>query len=142
MQPIPGIGNAAAELFADTAANLTRLPLDEHDRYMTWVLNLPHLISLVMGETLRGSGLTFGRLADLGGTTFSKQMRVTGEVMSENPELYYHIQHINRHRTELYTALSRSVEHIGRLSAAEDAAGFGTMMNSWLSYTEASDEQR
>jgi len=130
----------AISLFSDTAANLAELPLDEHDRYMTWVLNLPHLISLAMGETLRGSGLPFERLTELGGTTFSEQMRVTEEVMSENPELYYNIQHINRHRTELYAALCNSVENIGRLSDTTDATGFIDLMQSWNKYTEITDD--
>jgi len=132
-------GNQAAEdavlaLFQNTAAQLTELPLAEHDRYMTWVLNLPHLVNLAMGETLRTSGLDYQRLSSLGGTTFGAQMRVTAEVMSENPELYYHIQNINQHRDELYEAFGASVQRLAELSGAPGHDGFAAMMEEWLDY--------
>jgi len=134
--------NTAVDLFCDTAANLTELPLAEHDRYMTWVLNLPHLVNLAMGETLRGSGMSYPQLLALGGTTFGEQMKVTAKVMSENPLLYYHIQNINRHRDELYAALSDSVSRIGELSAAADSGAFAGMMKNWLDYAGSDDDPR
>ncbi len=137
----PTAEQKAVDLFRDTAAHLTELPLAEHDRYMTWVLNLPHLVNLAMGETLRGSGLSYERLEALGGTTFSQQMRVTAEVMSENPELYYHIQHINRHRGELYTAFGESIDRLAALSAADDSEGFGDMMADWAQYSTGSGDE-
>ena len=125
---------AAVDLFRDTALHLTELPLQDHDRYMTWVLNLPHLLNLVMGETLHSSGIDYKQLVDLGGTTFGQQMDVTAEVMSENPELYYHIQNLNPHREDLYRAFGESVDRISALSLDSDSAGFEGMMNTWLDY--------
>ncbi len=131
----------AVSLFLNTAANLIELSIDKHDRFMTWVLNLPHVINLVMGETLRGSGLTYDQLLATGGTTFNKQMQVTAEVMSENPELYYHIQRLNDHRGELYRVLRSSIDQLMTLSDHPEGAGFTEMMKNWQDYINVPGEK-
>jgi len=131
---------AAVSLFLNTAANLIELPLEEHDRFMTWVLNLPHVINLVMGETLRTSGLTYDQLRSTGGTTFSKQMDVTAEVMDENPELYYHIQSLNNHRSELFRVLRGSIDQMMALSEMPTGNGFTDMMNAWRSFAKSAEK--
>jgi len=125
----------AEGLFRDTAARIVRLPLEQHDRYMTWVLNLPHLVNLAMGEVLSSSGMPFDELRSLGGTTFNKQLKVTSEVMSENPELYYNIQRINDHRDELFEAFRRGLERIRLSAAAEGPAEFRALMEEWSEYS-------
>jgi chorismate mutase/prephenate dehydrogenase len=132
--------DAAAELFRHTSAHLTAMPLSEHDWLMTWVLNLPHLVNLVMGASLPASGLSYTHLRSLGGTTFRKQMKVTAQVMSENSELYYQIQHINRHRDRLYATVGASLELIASLAASQDSEGFAKMMKDSLGYTKENHE--
>lgn len=132
--------NEALALFAGTGAVVTELPLDEHDRAMTWVLNLPHLINLLMADVLQHSGRTLGELAPLGGTTYARQLAAAGEVMSENPELYYHIQHLNRHRDELHTALRASLDRLQDHSRDDSPAGFTAMMQAWRRFQEQTDD--
>jgi chorismate mutase / prephenate dehydrogenase len=130
----PDAEETACKLFSETAANLITLPLREHDRYMTWVLNLPHLINLIMGESLRHSGFSFHQLSAVGGTTFNKQMEVTTEVMAENAKLYHQIQHLNRHRPDLYQTLLASIEKLQAASDAPDSGEFADLMKAWESY--------
>lgn len=126
----------ARHLFSETAANLITVPLRDHDRYMTWVLNLPHLINLLMGETLQRSGLSYDQLRKIGGTTFNKQMEVTAEVMAENAELYHQIQHLNRHRADLYQSLLGAVDQLRRASENRDGKEFAELMSHWRQYTK------
>lgn len=118
----------ACELFANTAVNLVKVPIEKHDQYMTWVLNLPHLLNLVVGDLLFKSGVSHDMLSKLGGTTFNKQLSVTDEVMSENPDLYFHIQHINKHREELRDAL---IQSINAIHGSENRDSFVSIMNNW-----------
>lgn len=125
------------ELFRDTAATLVKLSLDEHDRVVTQVLGLSHLVNLLFGETLRRSGFRYDELARIGSTTFASQMQTTGSVLRENPELYYAIQRHNLNSPELYghlrdalTAWTRSVERA-------DAAGFVDLMDGCRRWLEA-----
>ncbi len=120
----------AFELFRDTAANIVRLPLEQHDRYMAWVLNLPHLVNLLFGVCLRSSGIPMETLHSVGGTTYLKQVKVTDEVMSENPRLYHQIQWLNEHRDRLFDAVAESLDRIRRATEWEDSEELSELMTS------------
>ncbi|RMF85635.1 MAG: prephenate dehydrogenase/arogenate dehydrogenase family protein [Planctomycetota bacterium] len=97
--------------FADTAATLVDLTLDEHDRIVSHVLGLSHLLNLVFASALAGSGFAYDRLNQVGSTTFRSQMQTTAAVVHENPELYYEIQTLNRFTPEVNQRLT---EHLRR----------------------------
>lgn len=97
--------------FADTAATLVDLTLEEHDRIVAHVLGLSHLLNLVFASALAESGLAYDRLNRVGSTTFHSQMRTTSAVVHENPELYFEIQTLNRFSPEVNRRLT---EHLHR----------------------------
>lgn len=101
--------------FSDTAATLVELSLDEHDRIISFVLGLSHLINLLFARVLREGGGSFEALNRVGSTTFHSQMATTSAVLRDNPELYYAIQKLNPYTGELYESLSRE---LGRLTDA------------------------
>ena len=45
----------AAALFRDTALTITRMPVEQHDEYMQYVLGLSHLVSVLFFTTLQRS---------------------------------------------------------------------------------------
>ena len=118
----------ASDMFTGTAVNIVHIPIEKHDLYMTWVLNLPHLMNLIMGDLLFKSGVPHDMLSSLGGTTFNKQLSVTDEVMSENPDLYFHIQQINKHRDELRSAFIESLDNIHN---SDKKDSFVSIMKNW-----------
>ncbi|MCP4995347.1 MAG: prephenate dehydrogenase, partial [Gammaproteobacteria bacterium] len=124
----------AFQLFSNTAANIFKIPIEQHDQCMTWVLNLPHLLNIIMVEMLRSSSMPYEMLCALGGTTFNKQMEVTAEVMTENPQLYFHIQSINQHNHELFSALSKTLEHISQYATSGEMNAFCDVMTDGLAY--------
>jgi len=140
----PEAEDEAALLFADSAVHVLRLPIAEHDRFMTWVLNLPHLVNLLAADLLASSELPYARLRELGGTTFNRQREVTAEVAAENPELYYSIQRLNRHRRELFDAVRASLERIaGDIEAGRREAFVARMLGweNWFRGGESADQR-
>lgn len=125
---------AATALFRESALHLVRLPLDQHDRMMTWVLNLPHIVNLLAADLLAGSGVPLSRLHELGGTTFQKQEAVTSEVAAENPNLYFQIQQLNAHTPEMLERALASLQRLNLELKQGDAEAFAERMNSWNDY--------
>ncbi len=99
-------------LFSDTTVEISHLRLNEHDKYILYTLGLSHLINLLMGDVLQSSEYDFPSLRRVAGTTFDKQMLTTLEVFSENPYLYYSIQHLNKFRRNLFFEMQDSLNRL------------------------------
>jgi chorismate mutase/prephenate dehydrogenase len=124
----PASADEAAALFADTAVTITRLPVEEHDRYMQYVLGLSHLVSLLFAATVTRSGLTTAELNAMASTTWLKQVRTAAEVVGESPELYYEIQRLNRHSAELFALMREQLGALESAALADDPGGFVALM--------------
>jgi chorismate mutase/prephenate dehydrogenase len=118
----------AEAFFADTAATLVRLSLDEHDRVVSYVLGLSHLTNIVFTKVLMSSGMPFEVINRVGSTTFHSQMVTTETVIRENPELYYAIQRLNPFSAELRESFQREFETICGWIREDDARAFREMM--------------
>jgi len=126
--------------FADTAATLVRLSLDEHDRIISYVLGLSHLTNIVLAKVLMESGRTFDQLNRVGSTTFHSQMATTGTVIREDPELYYAIQRLNPFSTDLLSAFQRELATVADWIRNDDRAAFVAMMRAarrWMADDDA-----
>jgi chorismate mutase/prephenate dehydrogenase len=110
--------------FRDTAATLVKLSLDEHDRIVSHVLGLSHLINILFTKVLAASGLPHDRLREVASTTFLSQMATTITVIRENPELYYAIQRNNPYTPELYAALKQACGDVTEWVLAGDQEAF------------------
>lgn len=124
----PAAADEAAALFADTAVTITRLPVEEHDRYMQYVLGLSHLVSLLFAATVTRSGMTTAELNAMASTTWLKQVRTAAEVVGESPELYYEIQRLNRHSAELFALMRDQLGALESAALADDPGGFVALM--------------
>jgi len=126
--------DAAAQLFADTALTITRLPVEAHDAHVQYVLGLSHLVAILFGTTLARSGLTFDQLRAMASTTFWKEARTAAEVLRENPYLYYEIQNLNRHSAELYALVRESLAAVEEAALAGEPEGFVQLMTRGREY--------
>jgi chorismate mutase/prephenate dehydrogenase len=133
----PEAERAAATLFAPSALHIVRLPLADHDRIMAWVLNLPHLVNLLAGALLADSDEPASRLIEVGGTTFNRQCGVTAQVVSESPDLYFHIQRLNPYRDRLVLALRDAVEQLDRQIRLGQRDSFAASMRRSRDWFEA-----
>ncbi len=128
---------AAAALFAGTTARLVEMDLDAHDQAMAYVLGLSHAVNIAFFGALDESGAAAGHLARVSSTTFEAQLAVASRVASENPHLYFEIQHLNAHGLEALDALSRSVESLRAAVAEGDEAAFVALMERGQRYFTA-----
>lgn len=99
-------------LFGETALTIVRISLKEHDRVVSYVLGLSHIINIVLMKVLRESGFSYGELRRVASTTFLSQMETATSVIKENPDLYYEIQHCNPFREELYRDISDALKEV------------------------------
>lgn len=106
----PGITEAATSLFSGTTAHLVTIKLEEHDRSMSYVLGLSHLVNLIFADVLANSGIEAEKLMEVASTTYLNQASVARAVAAENPSLYYEIQSENSFTPQLIDSIRLSVE--------------------------------
>jgi chorismate mutase/prephenate dehydrogenase len=126
-------------LFADTSARLVSMPIAEHDRRMGLVLGLTHLANLVFARALSLSSVTASEMAEVAGVTFTKQLGTTREVTSENPGLYFEIQHLNPITPETGRWLRRSLDEWLATIEGGEAGSFEDLMSECRAFLVDSD---
>src|SRR5262249_36487955 len=112
-----------------TAATLVPLAREQHDRLMSYVLGLSHLLNIVFATALADSGLSYDELKRVGSTTFLSQMRTTAPVARENTELYYAIQRLNAFTPDVHAALSHALETVTDAVRRGDRERFVALMS-------------
>lgn len=125
------------EIFDDRGGNIRVMDISEHDEYMSFVLGLTHAVNIALFTVLERSGFTFDDLRTVSSTTFNKGLDTNMSVASEDPMLYYEIQHLNAHRDEMWDLFSQTVEELKRNSLSDDPEGFISMMNAGRRYFES-----
>ncbi len=123
--------------FRGTAATLVDLSLEEHDRIMSAVLGLSHLLNVLFARVLSRSGRTFAQVAGVGSTTFHSQMSTTGTVVAENPDLYFDIQRLNPFTPELYDVLSAELTQLTQAVRGGDRRRFAEIMESGRAWMQS-----
>ncbi len=124
----------AAELFEGTGAILTRMPIEEHDELMSYVLGLSHAVNIAFFRTLQKSGVDFARLDQISSTTFRSQAVTSKRVANENPELYYAIQHLNPHSKHCLDLFLEAVGDIEASALDENGKKFVEIMKEGKEY--------
>ena len=124
----------AKALFADTALGLYEVELEDHDKLMTVVLGMSHLINLIFGRAVSRSGFSFELLGRVASTTFSKQIKTAAEVAEENPYLYHEIQYFNTFTEQMLSELKDSLAEFSEAARAEEGERFHTLMQGTSNY--------
>ena len=123
-------------LFDNRGGNLRIMPVEDHDDYMSYVLGLTHAVNIALFTVLERSGFTFEDLKTVASTTFNKGLDTNMSVASEDPRLYYEIQHENAHRDEMWNLFSQAVEELKNASLSDSPDAFISMMNAGRTYFE------
>ncbi len=124
----------AESLFASTMAERVHMGLDEHDRVVAFVLGLSHALNIAFFSALAESGEEVPRLSAISSTTFEQQLAVAERVATENPRLYFEIQHLNAFGHEPLEALEQAVGTLRRAVAEGDEARFTDLMERGREY--------
>lgn len=98
--------------FKDTSAKIVEIPLEEHDKIISYILALSHIINIIFMKTLMDGQYDYSDLNNIASTTFISQMGTSKEVISENPNLYYAIQKFNPFKNDLYDRLEQALKYV------------------------------
>jgi chorismate mutase/prephenate dehydrogenase len=115
-------------ILTETSARLVEVDIEHHDRLMSCILGLSHLINIIFARTLDSSGLSYEELSQVASTTFLRQLETTRSVITESPDLYFEIQRANPHSAELFEQLKAAVGEITAMITAEDEDRFRRVM--------------
>ncbi len=126
----------AADLMRDQGANMKTMDVDEHDRFMSYVLGLSHIVNIAFFTVLERSGISFRELCSVGSTTFDKMVDTNMSVALEDPYLYYEIQHLNTNRDRMLDELSGAIHDVAEAAVSRDAASFKELMIRGREYFE------
>jgi chorismate mutase / prephenate dehydrogenase len=91
---------------------MVEIPLEEHDKIISYVLALSHIINIIFMKTLMDGEYDYSDLKEIASTTFTSQMKTTKEVIMENADLYYAIQRFNPFKNNLYDKLELATKQI------------------------------
>ena len=132
----------AEALFGDRGGNIRVMDLSSHDSYMSYVLGLTHAVNIALFTVLDRSGYGFEDLQTVASTTFNKGLDTNMSVASEDPMLYYEIQHMNSHRDRMWELFSKAVEDLRERSLSDDPSGFVELMDAGRRYFTGSEGSR
>jgi len=102
--------NRAKAFFRDTAVRSVDLALDSHDKAISYVLGLSHIINIIFMKVLSDSSFQYPELRDIASTTFLSQMITASSVINENPELYFLIQKYNPFKEVIYERMEHATK--------------------------------
>ncbi len=124
----------AEGLFKNKGGDIRIMALDDHDKYMSYVLGLSHAVNIAFFTVLDRSGITYKDMCTVASTTFRKNMETNESVALEDPILYYEIQHSNAFRDRMWKEFSIAVEDIKNASKDEDPSKFIKIMDAGRDY--------
>jgi chorismate mutase/prephenate dehydrogenase len=134
---VPDATREARDLFASTMVDQLEMSVDDHDRFIAYVLGLSHALNIAFFTALAESGEAAPELARLSSTTFDAQLLIAGNVARENPLLYFEIQRLNEYGMRPLDALSEAADRIRNLVEAGDEEGFVALMEAGHRYMAA-----
>ncbi|MDR3282429.1 MAG: prephenate dehydrogenase [Candidatus Methanoplasma sp.] len=126
-------GNAEAtgsvsELFGGRGANIVGMPVEDHDRYMSYVLGLSHAVNIAFFTVLERSGIPLEEFMSVASTTFKKNVDTNESVALEDPALYYEIQHLNSDSAKVWEEFSEAVKDVRAASLSDRSEEFTNLM--------------
>ena len=118
-------------------AELVDMSLEEHDRVIAYVLGISHALNIAFASALAESGESAPELAKISSQTFGQQLSIAGNVIAENPHLYYEIQALNKFSDESLGCLTRALEEVAKSVSTQEESEFVALMKKGRDYLSA-----
>ena len=128
--------NKFMPLLNGTGANVIEMPVEDHDKIISVVLGMSHALNLAFFGALKESGFSHQELREVSSTTFERQMNTSGSVARESPNLYYEIQHLNPHNSEMLDKLIDALREVQLAGSDEDRSHMIRLMHEGRKYFE------
>ncbi|MEW6069935.1 MAG: prephenate dehydrogenase [Candidatus Thermoplasmatota archaeon] len=121
-------GNAQAVkeikgLFDGTGANILEIDLEEHDKFMAYILSLTHAANTVFYKTLVQNNL-LGKLEKFSSLNFDAQLKLATKIVAQEPELCYEIQTNNPYSIKAMKDFMSLFHTLQKILAAKDLKKF------------------
>ncbi|MEO0293270.1 MAG: bifunctional chorismate mutase/prephenate dehydrogenase [candidate division WOR-3 bacterium] len=100
------------KFFKDTSVSIIETSLEEHDKKISYILGLSHVINIIFMKALMNGEYKYEELKEMASTTFNSQLKTTKDVITENPYLYYAIQKFNPFKNKLYKNLESALRYV------------------------------
>ncbi len=115
-------------LFTKGGARVTVTTPAEHDRMMSLVQGLTHLETILMGLTLRDSGVEASALDTFSTPVFRTRQAIVGKVFGARPELYAGLIAGNGNMPKILEIYEKNLSALKSLILAGDAAGIAALI--------------
>lgn len=109
---VKGADEEVYKLFEPTALTMVDLSFNEHDRLMSYLLSLSHLLNILFLKVIRKNKISLLELEKYSSTTFIDQLKIAKNVDNENPNLYYEIQNLNSFNKRLYKDIKICLQNL------------------------------
>ena len=116
------------EIFATGGARVTVTTPEEHDRMMALTQGLTHLDTVLMGLTLRDSGVDPSKLDAFSTPVFRTKQAIAGKVFGLRPEMYAGILAGNPEMPQIIEYYEKNLSHLKELVKSGDAAGLALLL--------------
>jgi prephenate dehydrogenase len=120
--------NRMGGLFTKSGARVTITTPAEHDRMMALVQGLTHLDTILMGLTLRDSGIAESTLDAFSTPVFRTKRAIFEKVFGARPELYAGLLAGNRNMQGILEVYEKNLSALKELILNGDAAGIAALM--------------
>ncbi|MDO5862551.1 MAG: prephenate dehydrogenase/arogenate dehydrogenase family protein [Thermoplasmata archaeon] len=124
----------ALALLGNHGANIRVMPVEEHDRYMSYVLGLGHAVNIAFFTVLERSGISYEDMQSVASTTYDKMMDTNLSVALEDPYLYYEIQHMNANGASMLKDFDQAVNDVVDAALSDDPRAFKELMDRGREY--------
>ncbi|MBA4422511.1 MAG: prephenate dehydrogenase/arogenate dehydrogenase family protein [Syntrophus sp. (in: bacteria)] len=128
----PGRGNRwlqrMEELFKKGGARVTVTTPAEHDRKMALVQGLIHLDTILLGLTLRDSGMEASALDAFSTPIFRTKRAIVEKVFDANPQLYAGLLAGNPAMEEIFGRYEKNLSLLKELILNHDAEGLASLL--------------
>jgi len=122
--------------FEEKGARLLTIPIDGHDRLMSYILQLTHVINLMFITMLSNSGLTHEELARAASPICERQLKNARAVTEQDPKLYYEIQKYSRRIDDLREELNETEKRLEDALKDDSGRKFEMLMKNGKKYFE------
>ena len=85
----------------------------EHDKMMSYILSLPHLVSLLFADMIANGE---SQIRNYSGPSFDRMLDLARKVLSESPSVYFEIQSSNPENSKMLKQLRKSLDHFTSMS--------------------------
>jgi prephenate dehydrogenase len=120
--------NRMEGLFTESGARVTVTTPAEHDRMMALVQGLTHLDTILMGLTLKDSGIAEPTLDAFSTPVFRTKRAIFEKVFGARPELYAGLLAGNRNMQRILEMYEKNLSALKELILNGDVAGLAALM--------------